>query len=86
MILVSQLHIPFFRYAIFYVDTKNEIYEFFTLEKKFDISEIPYLLGLQKNNKHFYYDIELEDNFENFEKWVKYIIETSYINTKETDL
>ena len=77
---------PLFRYAIFYVDTKNEIYEFFTLEKKIDISEIPYLIGLQKNNKHIYYDIELEDNFENFEKWVKYIIETSYMNTKETDL
>ena len=77
---------PLFRYAIFYVDTKNEIYEFFTLEKKLDISEIPYLIGLQKNNKHIYYDIELEDNFENFEKWVKYIIETSYMITKETDL
>jgi len=56
------------------------------LEKKLDISDKPYLIGVPKNNKHLYYDIELEDNFENFEEWVKYIIKTSYINNKETDL
>ena len=76
------------RYAIYYIDHKNNIYRYFTLEKtKIDDNNYTYLIcGLNKNNRHKGYGIECEDNFETFENLVLDIIETQLKNYEESDL
>ena len=76
------------RYAIYYIDHKNNIYQYFTLEKtNIDDNNYTYLIcGLNKNKRHKGYGIECEDNFETFENLVLDIIETQFKNYKESDL
>ena len=72
------------RYAIYYIDHINNIYEYFTLEKT-KIGK--YLIcGINKNKRHKGYDIECEDNFETFESLVQYIIKTKFNYYKVSDL
>jgi hypothetical protein len=76
------------RYAIYYIDHKNNIYRYFTLEKaKKDDNNYLYLIcGLNENKRHKGYGIECEDNFETFENLVLDIIETQFKYYKESDL
>jgi hypothetical protein len=72
------------RYAIYYIDHINNIYEYFNLEKtkigKYLICE------MNKNKRHKGYDIECEDNFETFESLVQNIIKTKFNYYKVSDL
>ena len=66
---------PLCRFAIFYVDPTNEIYEYYTLEKINEYKTYPYLVCSQKNGKHNEYGIECEPDLAIFEKTVKNLIE-----------
>ena len=66
---------PLCRFAIFYVDPTNEIYEYFTLEKSNQFKTFPYYVCSQSNGKHNEFGIECLPDLENFEKTVKTLVE-----------
>ena len=74
------------RYAIYYVDPINRIYEYFTLEKTKNDKIDTYIICGKKNKRHKNYSKECEDNFDTFESMGQDIIETQFKNYKESDL
>ena len=66
---------PLCRFAIFYVDPTNEMYEYYTLEKINEFKTHPYWVCSQKNGKHNEYGIELPADLATFEKTVKTLVE-----------
>ena len=66
---------PLCRFAIFYADDKNNIYEYITLEKTLLFKNYPYLICGQKGTKHYNFALECPENFESFEKLALNLIE-----------
>lgn len=66
---------PLCRFAIFYVDHLNGIFEYITLEKAIDFKYYPYYVCGQKGPQHKNYGLECSGDLENFEKLVQEIVE-----------
>ena len=67
--------IPLCRFAIFYVDKAQKIFEYITLEKTFMFSKYPYLICGQKGEQHKNYSTECPADLKTFEEMVKEIID-----------
>ena len=65
---------PLCRFAIFYVDPTNEMYEYYTLEKLNEFKTHPYWVCSQKNGKHNEYGIELPADLATIEMTVKTLV------------
>ena len=65
---------PLCRFAIFYVDHLNGIYEYITLEKTLDYQRYPFVVCGQKGKQHKNYSIECSGNLDIFENVVLKII------------
>lgn len=79
------------RFAIFYVDANNGIFEYITLEKTCEYKQFPYLICGQKGPQHKNYGIECPADFNTFEKRAHEIIQkefkpTSGFNYKKMEL
>ena len=69
---------PLCRYALFYVDANNNIFEYITLEKTIIYKKYPYVICSQKGAQHKNFSIECPDDFDTFEKLAQEIIEKNY--------
>lgn len=59
---------PLCRFAIFYVDQLNGLYEYITLEKTINYKKYPFMVCGQKGPQHKNYGIECSGDLETFEK------------------
>lgn len=71
---------PLCRFGIFYVDKKNEIYEYFTLEKAKVYDKYKYVVcGKKRHEKHKNYLYSCNDELEVFEEIIQIIIEKNFL-------
>ena len=65
---------PLCRFAIFYVDQLNKIFEYITLEKTVNFKKFPFIVCGQKGPQHKNYGIECPGDLDTFEKIAQEIV------------